>query len=184
MRTASPLSPRSRFESPGLSGDEKGPFDALTLPVVITGEVTLTHRRAHAKILMNFIAKYLGEEEVFQPHWDFLRGFVRGEIETIKYKMLEDPFPDGEDSDVLKIIRTSITVRIENSGPDIVGSLQFYGNQIYQYLLRENAALRDDQQLGLCYTDGEMPKILIKAKDAASAKARLAARSGANAKSR
>ncbi len=163
--------PAEPFELPGLSGDEKHPFDASTLPVLITGEVTHTHRRAHAKILMNFLAKYFGEEEALKPHWDYLRSFICGEAGTIRYKVFDDPFPDNQDSDVLKIIRGSIAAWIENRHGNIVGSLQFYGNQIFQYLLRELAALPDDQQFGYCYTDGETPKILVKAKDAASATA-------------
>jgi hypothetical protein len=156
--------PAKPFEWPGLSSDEKHPFDALTLPVVITGEVTDTHRRAHAKILMNFIAKYFGEEEALLPHWDFLRAFARGEAEKIKYKVLESPFPDGQDSDVLKIIRSSITVRIENSGGNIAGSPQFYGNQIYHYLLRENAALRKISSLDIAIPTEKSPKFLSRPK--------------------
>lgn len=166
--------PAKPFEWPELSGDETEPFDASTLPVVITGEVTHTHRRAHAKILLNFIARYFGEEEALKPHWDDLRAFVRGAVASIKYKVLDNPFPDGENSDAVTIIRNSITVWIENRGGNIVGHLQFYGNQIFQYLLREAAALPDDQQFGYCYIDGETPKILVKAKDAASATARAA----------
>jgi hypothetical protein len=109
---------------------------------------------------LNFIAKYFGAEEALQPHWDFLRAFVRGETGKIKYRVIENPFPDGQDSDVLTIIRSSITIRIENCGGNIVGSLQFYGNHIYQYVLRENAALPYNLQFGYCYIGGEKPMFL------------------------
>jgi hypothetical protein len=58
--------PAKPFEWPGLSGEEKHPLDAPSLPVAIMGEVTHTHRRAHAKILMNFLASYFGEEEALE----------------------------------------------------------------------------------------------------------------------
>jgi hypothetical protein len=163
--------PGKPFEMPALAVEKDQPFDALSLPVVITGEVTHTHRRAHAKILMNFIVKYHGEEEALKPHWDFLRNFVRHEEGTIKYKILENPFPADQDRAVLRIIRQSITVRVENIGGNIVGSIQFYGNQMYQYLLRENASLPEGQQIGYCFTAGEKPRLLVKAKDAISAAA-------------
>jgi hypothetical protein len=154
--------PGEPFEAPTSAAGENQTFEPISLPVVITGEVTLTHRRAHAKILMNFIAKYLGMDEALKPHWDFLRDFARGKMEPIKYKVLEDPFPVGQDSEALKIIRNSITIRIENLGGNVVGSLQFYGNQIYQYLLREKASLPEEQQLGYLYMAGEKPRPLFK----------------------
>lgn len=51
--------------------------------VEITSEIDKPHKRAIAKILMNFIAFHLGRDEVLQPRWDFLRRYVRngeGEI--------------------------------------------------------------------------------------------------------
>jgi hypothetical protein len=125
---------------------------------------------------MNFIAKYHGEEEALKPHWDFLRNFIRQEEGTIKYKILENPFPADQDSAALRIIRQSITVRVENLGGNIVGSIQFYGNQIYQYLLRGNASLPEGQQIGYCFTAGEKPRLLIKTKGISNAAALVSQR--------
>ena len=168
--------PGKPFKTPSLAVENDQPFGAPSLPVVITGEVTHTHRRAHAKILMNFIAKYHGEEEALKPHWDFLRNFIRQEEGTIKYKILENPFPADQDSAALRIIRQSITVRVENLGGNIVGSIQFYGNQIYQYLLRGNASLPEGQQIGYCFTAGEKPRLLIKTKGISNAAALVSQR--------
>ena len=49
----------------------------MTLPVEIEAEIDTTHKRALAKILMNFVAFYLGRDEALQPRWDFLRNYVR-----------------------------------------------------------------------------------------------------------
>jgi hypothetical protein len=133
-----------------------------SLPVIIEGEVTDTHRRAHAKIFLNFIANFFGSEEASKPHWDFLRQFARYGNGKIKYRMIEKPFPEGQESNALHIIRESITVRIEPLGGHVVGSIQFYGNQIYQYVLRENDVLPEDHVLGYCFTNGQAPRKLFR----------------------
>jgi hypothetical protein len=134
-----------------------------SLPVLIEGEITDTHRRAHAKIFLNFIAKFLGSDEALKPQWDFLRRFARYG-EEIKYRILENQFPRDQESEAFHTIRESITVRIENLRGHVVGSIQFYGNQIYQYILRENASLPEEQVLGYCFTNGQAPRRLFRSK--------------------
>jgi hypothetical protein len=135
-----------------------------SLPVLIEGEITDTHRRAHAKIFLNFIAKFLGSDEALKPHWDFLRRFARYGEGKIKYRMLENPFPREQESEALQMIRESITVRIENLRGHVVGSIQFYGNQMYQFILRENASLPEEQVFGYCFTNGQAPRRLFRSK--------------------
>jgi len=147
--------PGAPFQMPAVDSAEN-----FSVPVAIEGEVTDMHRRAHAKIFLNFIAKFLGCEEALKPHWDFLRQFARYGTGKVKYRMLEHPFDSATDSDALRLIRESITVRIENLKGHVVGSIQFYGNQIYQFILRENDALPDDQIFGYCFMNGEIPQRL------------------------
>jgi|GEM_PF-509358 len=138
-------------------GDDRG----KTFPVAIQGEVTDTHRRAHAKIFMNFVAHYLGVDEALKPHWDFLRDFVRNATGVIKYKMIEEPFAGYKDSEALRMIQNSISVRIENARGHVVGTIQFYGNQLYQYILRESASLPAEHVTGYLFMHGEAPRMLF-----------------------
>lgn len=149
--------PGASFQMPEVNSTEN-----FSIPVAIEGEVTDMHRRAHAKIFLNFIAKFLGCEEALRPHWDFLRQFARYGRDKIKYRMLERPFESAPDSEALHIIRESISVRVENLRGHVVGSIQFYGNQIYQFILRENEALPDDHIFGYCFTNGQVPRRLYK----------------------
>jgi hypothetical protein len=87
-----PFIPAEPFDWPGLNSDEKHPLDALTIPVVITGEITDKHRRAHAKILMNFIAKNFGEEEALQPHWNFCEPLSAGKPRKSNTRCSKIPF--------------------------------------------------------------------------------------------
>lgn len=142
--------------------DDDGKF---TLPVEIEGEIGLEHRMAHTKILLNFIAKYLGCEEALKPEWDFLRRYARYGEGTIKYIVI-DPPPEKDD-ELRRLIAESIVIRLENVKGHICGILRFYGNHTYTYVLQENASLPDELIFGLMFTEGERPRLLMQGKNLA-----------------
>jgi hypothetical protein len=60
--------------------------------VEITSEIDKPHKRAIAKILMNFVAFHLGRDEALRPRWDFLRRYVRNGEGEIKTRLSQRPF--------------------------------------------------------------------------------------------
>jgi hypothetical protein len=137
-----------------------------TVPLSIEGEIGLEHRQAHAKIFLNFIAKYLGCDEAVKPDWDFLRRYARFGEGTIKYRVTEDPvLPSEKEDELRRLIGESIVIQIQNMKEHIVGTIRFYGNQTYQYILRENASIPDEHEFGFMFTDGKKPAPLITGKN-------------------
>lgn len=143
-----------------------GPDGKYTVPLAIEGEVTLEHRQAHAKIFLNLIASYLGPDEALKADWDFLRYYARfGEGKgKIKYKVAETPLIPSEEERVKELISESIIIQVHNMREHVVGTIRFYGNQSYQYMLRENAALPDEHEFGLMFINGREPMPLITGK--------------------
>src|SRR4029077_17667666 len=82
--------------------------------VEITSEIDKPHKRAIAKILMNFVAFHLGRDEALRPRWDFLRRYVRTGDGEIKARLSDRPFWTGQETDRLRFQDGSINVRIEN----------------------------------------------------------------------
>ena len=94
-----------------------GPEETATpssFQVEITSEIDKPHKRAIAKILMNFVAFHLGRDEVLQPRWDFLRRYVRNGEGEIKARLSHRPFWTGQETEELRFRDDSINVRIEN----------------------------------------------------------------------
>jgi HNH endonuclease len=125
--------------------------------VEITSEIDKPHKRAIAKILMNFIAFHLGRDEVLQPRWDFLRRYVRNGEGEIKARLSLRPFWTGQEMEELRFRDDSINVRIENTDGHIVGALQFYNLYIYEMILAENTSLGPGQEIGRRFTPSELP---------------------------
>lgn len=136
-----------------------------SLPVVIEGMVSETHRRAHAKIFLNTVARYLGCDEAMKPHWGFLRRYVRYGEGVIRYRVLDHSLRADEKA-LRHLIGGTIVVLIENRGDQVVGTIRFYGNQSYQYVLREKESMPESQVFGYLFTDGEVPAPMVKAKAA------------------
>jgi hypothetical protein len=125
--------------------------------VEITSEIDKPHKRAIAKILMNFVAFHLGRDEALRPRWDFLRRYVRNAEGEIRARLSNRPFWTGQETDQLRFRDDSISIRIENLDGNIVGAIQFYNLPIYEMMLIENDALSPDQEIGRRYTPGELP---------------------------
>lgn len=127
------------------------------LPVEIQGEVDTPHKRALAKILMNFVTWTLGCDEALKPRWDFLRNYVRCAEGLIKARLTERPFWDGQETETQRFADDSIDIRVENLTGNIVGSIQFYGRWTYQMILAENDALPSSAEIGYRFTPGSEP---------------------------
>jgi hypothetical protein len=140
-----------------LAGIQDASGGLPTALVAVEGEVDAVHRRALAKILMNFVTWTLAAEEALQPRWDFLRKYVRYGEGEIKWRMSPRPFWDGQETDTLSFVDDSIDVRIENLGTNIVGSIRFYARETYQLILGENEALPPHAQVGCRFTPGIEP---------------------------
>ena len=106
--------------------------------VEIASEVDKSHKRALAKILMNFVAFHLGRDEALAPRWDFLRRYVRTGDGEIKARLSARPFWTGQETDQLRFQDDSINVRIENLQGNIVGAIQFYNLHTYEMILVDN----------------------------------------------
>lgn len=145
--------PGPALEAPSRIGGEK-PASYL---VEIEAEVDKPHKRALAKILMNFVAAYLGCDEARTPRWNFLRRYVRWGEGEIRARLSKRPFWTGQETEDLRFENDSINVRIENLGGDIVGAIQFYNQHTYEFILAEGSALGDDQEIGRRYTPGAAP---------------------------
>ncbi len=125
--------------------------------VEISSEIDKPHKRAIAKILMNFVAFHLGRDEALRPRWDFLRRYVRNGEGEIKTRLSQRPFWTGQETDQLRFRDDSINVRIESLDGHIVGAIQFYNLHTYEMILVENNTLDLAQEIGRRYTPGELP---------------------------
>ena len=136
------------------SPDRDGKF---TVPLSLEGEIGLEHRQAHAKILLNLIAKYLGCDEAAKPSWDFLRRYARYGEGTIKYRVGERLLASDKEIELQRLIGESIVIQIRNTREHVTGSIRFYGNHTYEYILRENEHIPNDHVFGFMFTDGKQP---------------------------
>ncbi len=102
--------PGTPFQNPW--GSASG--DRPSFLVEIASEVDKPHKRAIAKVLMNFVAFHLGREEGLGPRWDFLRRYIRYGEGEIKARLSHRPFWTGQETEQLPFRDDSINVRIEN----------------------------------------------------------------------
>lgn len=147
--------PGEPFQIP--QGNAEESEEDPTFLVEIQGEVDTLHKRAHAKILMNFVTWTLGCDEALKPRWNFLRNYVRSAKGQIKARLTDRPFWDGQETETERFADDSIDIRIENIGGNIVGSIQFYGRFTYQLILVEAGALAPDAEVGYRFTPGSEP---------------------------
>jgi hypothetical protein len=143
-----------RFPLPAAGAPEGSEPD---FPVEISSVVDTEHKRALAKILMNFIAWALGPEEALKPRWNFLRNYVLQAEGAIRARITEAPFWNGQETETRRFADDSIDIGIENLNGGIVGSIQFYGHFTYQMILAENDALEAGAEIGCRFTAGSEP---------------------------
>jgi hypothetical protein len=125
--------------------------------VEVTAEIDKPHKRTIAKILMNFVAFYLGRDEALAPRWNFLRRFVLTGEGEIKSRLSARPFWAGQETDQLRFRDDSINVRVENLDRNIVGAVQFYDLPTLEMMLVAGGSLRCDQEIARRYTPGQLP---------------------------
>jgi hypothetical protein len=139
----------------------QNPWAETTAPssflVEIISEIDKPHKRAIAKILMNFVAFHLGCDEALRPRWDFLRRYVRNGEGEIRARLSRKPFWTGQETEELRFPDDSINVRIENLDGNIIGAIQFYNLHTYEMILVEHDALDPSQEIGRWYTPGDIP---------------------------
>jgi HNH endonuclease len=145
--------PGMPFQNPWASESGEPP----SFLVEITSEVDKPHKRAIAKILMNFVAFHLGRDEALRSRWDSLRRYVRNGEGEIKARLSNRPFWTGQETEQLRFQDDSINVRVENLNGNVVAAIQFYNLHTYEMILVENDALSPEQQIGRRYTPGELP---------------------------
>ncbi len=131
--------------------------ERFSLPVHIEGEVDDTHKRALAKILINFVAKYLGEEIVRAPQWNAIKRYIRYGEGLLGARFSHKPFW-GQETDDMRFASDSINIRIENHTRGIVGAIQFYNNPTYELLLIEGAYLVPEKHVAYRFTPGTEPQ--------------------------
>src|SRR6202008_1832570 len=133
------------------------PILLLDVLLDVSLEIDKPHKRAIAKILMNFVAFHLGRDEALKPRWDFLRRYVRDGEAEIKARLSQRPFWTGQETGELRFPDDSINVRIENLDGHILGAIQFYNLHTYEMILVENDSLGSAEEVGRRYTPGELP---------------------------
>jgi hypothetical protein len=94
------------------------------------------HRRALAKILINFAAFYLGDDEVRKPAWSPVKRFVRRGEGLLGARLSGEPFWTGQETDEWRW-PDAINIRLENHERGVVGAIQFYNRITYELLLIE-----------------------------------------------
>ena len=148
--------PGEQFGLPGAEAQsDLGPPPSFE--VEMTAEIDDLHKRAVAKILVNFAAKYLGCDEVLTSKWDFVRGFVRYGRGAMPARLSSRPFWTGQETETLRFADDSFNIRLENIEGHVVGVLQFYGHDSFELVLIENQALPPDQEVAYRFTPGTKP---------------------------
>jgi hypothetical protein len=152
------------FESPPFVA--KGENAHITLPVTVEGIIDKPRKRALVKILFNFAAYYLGNEEILKNIWDKARDFVRNDAETLRGRMTQEPFWTGEETKQMRFASDSYNLRIENSvikgRQCVVGIIQLYNIFTYDFILAEGYSLSEGKEIACRFTPGEEPYLGVK----------------------
>ena len=141
---------------PKVLQNEEG-AERFSLPVHIEGEVDDIHKRALAKILINFAAKYVGADVVMAPEWTAIKRYVRHGEGLLGARFSHKPFW-GQETDEMRFPSDSINIRIENHARGIVGAIQFYNNPTYELLLIEGVYLAPEKHAAYRFTPGTEPQ--------------------------
>ena len=155
-----PYRERERFQ-PAFLKDKKD-TDKIELPVEIEGVIDEVRKRVLVKILFNFAAYYLGQDEVSKSQWDKVRQFVRFGGETIKGRPTNSPFWTGQETENLRFASDSCNVRIENRDNNLVGVIQFYNLFTYEFILIEGYSVPPEKEVAYRFTPGQEPYLGVK----------------------
>lgn len=150
-----PYREREHFQ-PDFLKDKKSE-DQIELPVEVEGIIDDVRKRALVKILLNFVAYYLGKEEVLKPEWDNARQFVRLNGDVLKGRATNKPFWDGQETENMRFASDSYNLRIENQNGNVVGVIQLYNLFTYEFILVENYTLPPEKEVAYRFTPGQEP---------------------------
>lgn len=135
-----------------------------TLGVHVEGTFDDVHRRALAKIFINFAAFYLGDE-VNGARWASLKRFIRYGEGKLGARISNAPFWSGQETQTTRF-PDAINVRLENHARGVVGVIQFYNRYTYELLLLEGERL--DREIAARFEDGEEPMFGARGRAAAT----------------
>jgi hypothetical protein len=150
----------SRIENPFERAHENEQFD-----IQIEGIIDHEIKRALMKILMNFVAKYIGCDEVLGSEWDKCRSYVRFNREPVPARITTKPFW-GEETQHLRLEDDSYNIRVENVGTDVIGVIQFFNLNTYEFKLAENYNIPSGKELAARFTPGKEPEFGFKKRSA------------------
>lgn len=115
--------------------------------------------RSFCKILINFCAKYIDDQEVLKSPWDKARDFVRLDEGKIGYNPIIKPFWNSQETVSSRFDSDSYNIRIENKNNNIVGFAEFYNLVTHEITLAENYQLPETKIIGVRFTPGINPII-------------------------
>ncbi len=146
-----------RMKGDGITSDVTptvGQDGRESLGVHIEGIFDQLHRRALAKIMVNFTAFYLGTDIVNSQEWEPLKRFVRHGEGELGARLSDRPFWTGQETETVRL-PDAINIRLENHFRGIVGVIQFYNRITYELLLIEGQRL--PKEIAARFVDGEEP---------------------------
>ncbi len=155
-----PYREKGRFQPPFLQTEKPG--ETIELEVKIEGTIDDAKKRALVKILFNFATYYLGPSETLKTEWDKARRFVRFGGETLKARVSDKPFWDGQETKNLRFEDDSYNLRIENLDGNVVGVIQLFNLLTYEFILAENYSLSAEQEIAYRFTPGQEPQRCVK----------------------
>jgi hypothetical protein len=156
-----PYREKGRFQPSFLEG--KNPGETIELDVQIEGTIDDAKKRALVKVLFNFATFYLGPSETLKPEWDKARRFVRFGGQTLKARISQKPFWNGQETYHWRFEDDSYNLRLENLDGNVVGVIQFFNLFTYEFILVENYSLAPEQEIAYRFTPGEEPQRGMKA---------------------
>ena len=155
-----PYKEKERYRPPFVSTLESMPAESVAnIAVDIDGTIDDRVKRAVVKILFNFSAYHLGVAELFKSQWDAARDFIRHSGPTLKGRVTNKPFWNGQETEQMRFPDDSYNLRIENQDGNVVGVLQFYNLFTYEFILVEGYQIPPDQEVAYRFTPGKEPSV-------------------------
>lgn len=145
---------REKFSPPFIQ--DKKDDEMIQLPILVEGTIDHPVKRALVKILLNFSAHYIGEDEIIKPEWSKARNYVRLNSEPILGKIDTKPFW-GEETDTMRLTGDSFNILVENEGQNVIGKIQVYNFYTYTFILAENHNISLGKEKAMRFTKGEKP---------------------------
>lgn len=147
--------------------NEHGMRDFLSLPepqvneegflIQMQWKIDRIVRRALCKILYNFSAYYISEEEVLKVEWEDMRNYIRFDNGNIDMFFEENGFW-GEESRNLRFDPNGINIRIQNSRNNgLIGEIEFYNKIHYCFKINPSYTLSPEKQIAKRFVCGEHP---------------------------